>query len=671
MKRCTRMQPRQLSDRQAFWATAMVGVLFVAATDGAILALSKAPFLYGIIEAFSTRFEETLLYLPVIKNFSFFDPLLADFTGPRQIHALAPYPYLSFGLAKILSLASGGSLNGTMIALHLTVVGQLVFAYKLVRCYGTTPVYSLLSSLLLVFAFSLSFFAILTISQDSSIGFLLPMIGLIGLFAFTLYQISARPVRLPWAIGLGLAFMLAVATDRLFRHRLGFPLFAETSATRFLSPTLPLLFLFMTLWAFVRMDDAIQAKDKKIKWIWLLSLCFCANFYVYFANWLILTPVAVWWLGLRWRFLWGLRRELVRPSAVCAVLMLPFLYTLLQSKINPVGLDFLQRSGQFGIVPYHTFNYPKLGPLWINLLFATGIGIGWYRICRLRHASISFRELLPLACYLISVFLAYTNYVVRDSVPQALLLHRYWVPLLVLSALALLQIAAPIDRWSALLTNPRAAFVALFMVVSGIMMLALGRFQVHQAYSGSAMEPLITTATAVGRLALPEDILVTDWQALNLLAPSYGLRTLCPNPVITYTSNADLVAHYALHNRLLGRSSAEYIRFLGNLNRFDDVHIANTTLPRYVLVQSQNSGLAYPMPPAWLEAHEREMINAYNELDIAKDISRYPSVLLCLTAGTLPVELRSVAQPLGSAASLQCWRITSPAHSLQQMPTYH
>ena len=40
------MQPRQLSDRQAFWATAMVGVLFVAATDGAILALSKAPFLY-------------------------------------------------------------------------------------------------------------------------------------------------------------------------------------------------------------------------------------------------------------------------------------------------------------------------------------------------------------------------------------------------------------------------------------------------------------------------------------------------------------------------------------------------------------------------------------------------------------------------------------------------
>ena len=77
------------------------------------------------------------------------------------------------------------------------------------------------------------------------------------------------------------------------------------------------------------------------------------------------------------------------------------------------------------------------------------------------------------------------------------------------------------------------------------------------------------------------------------------------------------------------------------------------------------------MPPAWLEAHEKEIITAYNGLDIAKDISKYPSVLLCLTTGPLPVELRSVAQPLGSAAALQCWRITSPSYSLQKVPTHH
>ena len=138
-KAATESIDRSLTHRQAFWACLGIASLFILLSDGVVLLLSSSPYLFGLIDANSTRFEETLLYLPAIKNFSFFDPLLADFTGTRAVHALSPIPYISLAVAKLLYYVAGGSLNGSIVAIHSLIILEVGLVYALCRHYVGTP----------------------------------------------------------------------------------------------------------------------------------------------------------------------------------------------------------------------------------------------------------------------------------------------------------------------------------------------------------------------------------------------------------------------------------------------------------------------------------------------------------------------------------------------------
>jgi len=278
-----------------------IGALLVLATDGRVLAFSNYPRLYGILNAMSCRFEETLLYLPVVQNFSFLDPLRADFTGPGSVHGLAPFPYVTFALAKLLSLLAGGSVNGTVLALHGTLVINIALTYKVCRLYCERTDLGLLAALSAVFGLGIGFFAVGLWQGYPPTAF--PSFWLAASLGACLYgAVAWRIFRLAperrWLLALVLVVSSALLANSAWPYLLGVPLAAEQIAMRFLSPGIPLCWMFLTIWMLLVTDRKLHRDGSSGPiGLWLVgtALVFVANFYVYFVNWLILSPAFLAW----------------------------------------------------------------------------------------------------------------------------------------------------------------------------------------------------------------------------------------------------------------------------------------------------------------------------------------------------------------------------------------
>ena len=641
--------------------------LLLITTDGAILAFSNYPRLYGILNAMSCRFEETLLYLPVVQNFSFLDPLRADFTGPGIEHGLAPFPYLTFAIAKILSLSAGGSLNGTVIALHGTLLANVAATYKVCQIYCRRADLSLLAALAMVFGLGLGFFAAGLWRHYPVAAY--PSFWLAGAGATCIYTAmawclakSASHTR--WLLLLMLAAGTALGAKAAWPHLLQAPLAGEQVATRFLSPSIPLCFFFLTIWMLLTCDHKMRHGAPYGPWLVTTAICFVANFYVYFVNWLILTPSCLAWLLLRRG---ALRRKPVWTSVGAGLSLaasIPFLATLIASKTDPATRDLIIRSGHFGIRLYHSFNYPPLFALWGNLgliaLFACWLLAAAYqhKTHRCRDQALAFWQLLPLGMYVTSVVFAYFNYLRPDTIPVPLLLHRYWVPLILLNLALSYRIGR--ETWSRLdlLVTPSRAFVTTSWLVVMLSLLAAGQWTLHEQISGASMEELADVAEAVRKIAVPGDFLVSGWQALNLFAPSLGMRTLSPNPVITLARNDTLVSSYMLLNKLLGRSPEEFWSFLGDVDTYGEPHEVNPQAPPTALVLSQVRSVAYPLTPPWLNANRARLVNDYMNLNLDTATRDFPSLLLCLRSTTMPPEIAARSRPVADVDSVHCSRLS-------------
>lgn len=643
--------------RIGLWSGLLLCGLLVALTDGLILVASPTPYLFGIIDAFLTRFEETLLYLPVVKNYAINAPLAADFTGLRQLHMLAPFPYVTIAFAKLLSCLAGGSLNGTVMSIHALLLVEFAAAYYLCSRIIKEGTATLLVSLLLVFGLDLLglFINIVTVATTTT-PLILTAFGFATIFSLALV-IRDKASRWQLCFLAGVLSIAAIAFDLLSRRLLGTPWVSDFIATRFFSPLIPFCFLFTALAALLVADfDLTHGRINGMAVAMTIGLT-VINFYVYFGNVLIMTPIVAFWLLLRWRDLRQDRSYLMLVIGFGTLFSLPFAWTIIASRHIPAASDYLYRAGNFGIQTYHRFNFPPLKVLCVNLVLLAVPCIILLEAEFRRHCRIGFREWMPTLAYALSVAAAYANYVFGEVIPQAQLMLRYWVPLAILSWLAAL-VHLPASTLKSRLARPPLSFAASSCIAAAIGIWIIGRWNAHNLYSGPAMVELAEAAEAVAGVATPEDVLVSDWQSLMLLAPSYGLKNLSPNPIFTIATNQDLVERYADLSKLLGRSTDDFLRFVGNIDRWGPVHEANASTPKSLALMSQTSGVAYPMPPIWLNEHEVDNRRLYESLDISQVANRYHTLLICLLKSKPIPELASNLVSLGKIASLECWRRT-------------
>ena len=443
----------------------------------------------------------------------------------------------------------------------------------------------------------------------------------------------------------------------------GSPLLSDVAATRYLSPLIPMCFLYCTLVVLLRADERLQGGAPVTRSLLLAVLLFAANLYVYFANWIILIPIFGIWLLLRHRLIMARVRVFAVIGAFGVLLTLPFAVILVHAKTFPPIKDYVFRAGSFGIETYHRFTYPPLSALWVNLaIVAVLAGLMTYH-SRRGHYAFSFARTIPLTAYLISVVTAYANYAIGEVIPQPLLFHRYWVPLALLSLLVTTKPRWPILRPSVLAlaewSKIRHLMTGCFVAWLGI--LAVGRWNAHAYRSGPAVGPLAATAMAVSELADESDVLVSDWQPLVLLAPSYGVKTLCPDPILTVGTHQELIHYYATMNKILGRSTDQYLRFIGNVDRWGPTHEMSLSTDRTMTFASQHEGLAYPMPPHWLDAHSEQMAHEYESMQIEQVLSNLHGLLLCLKNELPQPAIADKLTDLGRAGLTRCWHYRGSA----------
>ena len=635
--------------------------LFVILTDGLILVASPMPYLFGIINASIIRFEETLLYLPVVKNFDILDPFLADFSGLRQIHMIGPLPYATMVLAKLMYYVGGATLNGSVLAIHSLIILEFIAVFYLCGFIVKDQEQRLTSALLVVFGSDL---ITLAFSVNNIATTVAPAI-LIGAGTLTIAAISLQIYQGPshWHLCclVGSFSIAPIMFDILSRSLLGTPWVSDIIATRFFSPLIPFCFFFATLGALYAAEDALAVGKSHQTAIALTITGMVVNFYVYFGNWLILTPSIGLWMILRWR---QLRRE---PAFVLSVLVggcvlsAPFAWTIIASRRIPAVSDYLYRAGNFGIQTYHRFNYPPLSLLAANLLIIAIPTLILLDAQIRRQHRLRFCDWLPILTYSLSIIFAFANYCLGDVIPQAQLMFRYWIPLAVLTYYSAAGQLPKSNIFSGLL-GPAAQFATSACIAGAIGIWVIGRWNTQNIYSGPAIDNLALTAAAIANVATPADVFVSDWQSLTLLAPSYGLRTLSPNPIMTIETHQGLINMYMDLNKLLGRSTDEFLEFVGDIDRRGLVHEPNQSAPRSITLMSQHRSIAYPMPPLWLQEHEAANRSLYETLEVRTAADRYSSLLICLRDGVPVKELAELLTFVGKFAAVQCWRRQNPVY---------
>lgn len=628
---------------------------FIVITDLRILLFSDFPYLYGIQDTFHSRFEETVLYLPYLSNFSLFDFFKIDYTGANVEQGLAPYPYFSILVVGLIGLITGDHINIAILFAHSLIIIQYVLVYSLLHQYRASDVTA--TALALLICWDITYFPFIAVVVASTWWVSKATISLIpkqprwgwskrfivagSMAGLVLISYAIRPLR--HQVGLvveELKIVLEKTAETILYYisALHQPWYADVYATRFLSPVLPLLVFFGTVWYLLWMYTALRAKKIVPNWCWIAAaLIVVVNFYTYYANWLILGPVVALWLWSVRHYLKTQLRTIVWASVTGLITALPFIYTLVASRFDPTYSEFVWRAGLFGMQEYSSNNMPVLHPMY--LYAANFITLGsiwsWYS----RKTWPSFPQLAPLVGLWTSYGFYKLNSWVPDTIPQAYLLQRYFVPLLVLALGAWWLTTRPVKpiaptRAPSWLHYAYSALSGGIAVVwFGIVILTgIGRYNVHEDFSGPAMQQLVEDIAYLNNNLPDRDaVVVSNESQLNLLLPGVlGLRTLRPNPIITLGTNTSLLEQYALETKLLGGTKKDYITLIGDIDLMGVVHERSSQSTTAVSLYTQLDGTAYPISSDWIQSNTKTINTIYQTTDIATGLQTHQPIYLYL-----------------------------------------
>ena len=615
-----------------FWFGLAAVSLFLILSDVRILLFSDQSFLYGVQTTFHSRFEESILYTPLISNVDFFHFFKIDYFGADTTQAIAPYPYFAIALFGLLYRLTDFNLNWSIVLIHSLVIVEYVVAYALSKRLGASRWLATVFGLLL-----------------TSYMYIFPLTLLAGLFGFGLLAVR----RIAWSklailgssvlVAVGLTYMVisrftALSTAFLKEPVLlkqavtkivplalngfqGSQVYEDTFITRFISPLLPMLILFTSVYLLVWAYQYLQHKDKSLTWWqWVgLVVALSANAYTYYFNVLLLAPLVVLWVVLL------RRRQQLWVWVLAAVLMIPFVFSVVMSKLDPAYADLAYRGAAQGSEISTKFNYEVMPLEYWLALAGLVVLYGWWSKWQ---KKLNFTLLVGPLLYASVMWWVHFNYLVADTIPQAPLLSRFLVPTLIL---ALLPIAVRISQH---LTQPwlkvggQVYVHGLMVLVSlNLVVMGVGRFNLHQEFTGPANAAVVDDLNYVKPWLTSDTILVSNRPQVNLLAPgTLGVRTLLPNPIITLGTHESFLSQYAAQTQLLGGDVDAYLEVIRN----GMAHSLELQPNPGTALFTQSQGTAYPIPHDWVKANDATIRQVFSDMTTEKALTTWQPIYLYL-----------------------------------------
>ncbi len=616
-----------------FWICIIVVCMVVLISDGRIL-LSQNPYLFGLLKVPWSTLEETAVYAPYIARFDLLHFFRLDYTGPSNASGLAPYPYFIIAILGIAKYLAFGNVNQAIFFIHLLIVVKFIILYWVVwLLIHRRPLFRSLIALFLTLS---------PIYAPTELGQLvllfLPFIPI----AVLLYFLLRKSTKLALWQYIIIIIVSLVLVSVVFTHLFHHPFYSDTIPLRIANPLLSSIFFYATLWAIFNLTHKLEDKTQKRKTILLCALLFVSNFYVYYLNYLLLAPL-VFVVLLKYSKRIFATKWIVQIILGSFLLGLPFLWAVYQTWSLERAFELKERAS-LTLCPSCTFqNYPFVSTqtlmlyiiLWV-LLFAPLI----YMLLKDKKKSLQINYILIyLLCWTWLVIYA-ANYLIRDFIPQPILLYRYRVPLVVLAYLPIIIMSK--SKW---LSEEKAKWtVMLTILLIGLsvcfLMQGQWKYQLMKTYMLPANAQIYKDFEQIKPYMPAHSIFVSDFQAYNILAPiALKARTFQPSAINTVGSHDAIINSYMIQSKLLWYSSGQLINYL----TYSDSLTGEFTYFAKSIVDAVRWQASSPIAPMkklqptypmtyqlYLEENQQSILDEYQQLTIEQIVTGYPNIALLI-----------------------------------------
>ncbi len=653
MNRIRMWWSRYIRENTYFLIGILVTCAVVVLSDGWAL-LSDTPQLYWILDVPRSVSEETALYMPYISNFEITDPFRLDYTWPSQESWLAPYPYIALLIMWIAKYASLWNISVAIYMLHLLIVLKYIFASYVVGHFAKDKARKALFALFLTFAPIYTLPDI--ISYVGSFLLFLP----VGIVLRRRYK--RRSLEGIWSyifrIICGTIFLYQTYTV-LTRH----PYVGDLIALRVINPLISSIFFYGALAYILYLGDALEKNTHTRSKLALWAIIFVANFYVYYLNYLLLAPVVLLLCIWYWRKLWHIKGLFV----ICIIAWIcsgPFLVSIYQSGHIPEIHDLRERASLLLCESCVPQNYPftSKATLWFYILLwviilAPYIYMRWRR--KSERWTFAVYSMLMLGCAWLLIYAG--NYIIKDFVPQPILMYRYWIPLICLAYLPFVGSA-----WDLYVTSARKwrilLSILLIWLASFTLLQGLGKYNVLTQYMQPANAHIYNDFESIKQYVPKDSIFVSNYQAYTILAPIVlGVKTFQPSAINTVWTHMDMIRSYMIQSKLLGytqQQQLEYLKYTDSLTGefvYFAKGIVDLKYGKAIRHISREDKLIPTYPMSYervVETSWKDIRKAYDALSISDIIQEYPHIIFVMVNDDIPEELRPFCR-----LKIQVWDI--------------
>lgn len=619
----------------------LVTLMVVVISDGRAL-MSDSPQLYWILDVPRSVSEETALYMPYISNFEITDPFRLDYTWPSQESWLAPYPYIALLIMWIAKYLSLWNISVAIYILHLLIVLKYVFASYVVGHFAKDKAWKALCALFLTFA------PIYTLPDILSYAWALLLFLPVG--ALIRWRHHKKPLEGPWQY----MFRIVCGTGFLYRIYMlytGHPYVGDLISLRVINPLISSLFFYGTLAYIVYLGDALENNTHTRPQIMLWAIIFVANFYVYYLNYLLLAPVVlllcVWYRKKIWRL-----KGLLVVCIIAWVCAVPFLISIYQSKHVWEIHDLRERASLLLCESCVPQNYPftsKSTLLFYILLWVSIVAPYAHMRWKTKSVKWSFAgySMLILACAWLIIYAG--NYIIKDFVPQPILMYRYRIPLICLAYLPFVgpggdRYAMSTRKWRILLS------ILLIWLASFTLLQGLGKYNVLTQYMQPANEHIYKDFESIKQYIPRDSIVVSNYQAYTILAPvALGVKTFQPSAISTVWTHMDIIRSYMIQAKLLGYTQQqvfEYLTYTDSLTG-EFIYFAKGIVDLKYGKATPGISREDKLIPTYPMSYERvvetswkDIRKAYDALSIEDIIEEYPHITFVMVNDDIPEQIK-------------------------------